>query len=430
MDAAALPRPEDTRVAVIGLGYVGLPLAVGFGHKLPTLGFDINRARIDELRAQRDHTLEVTPAELAATPQLRFSADAADLEPCNVFIVTVPTPIDDAKRPDLAPLEAASRTVGQAISRGAVVVFESTVYPGATEEVCVPIIEEKSGLKFNLDFYAGYSPERINPGDKQHRLETIMKVTSGSTPEVADFVDALYRQIIIAGTHKASSIRVAEAAKVIENTQRDLNIALINELALIFHRLGIDTSEVLAAAGTKWNFLPFRPGLVGGHCIGVDPYYLTHKAQQIGYHPEVILSGRRINDGMGQHVAQRVIKLMTQRRIHAAGANILVLGLAFKENCPDLRNTRVVDVVNEFQSYHANVDVHDPWVSAAEARHEYGLDLTSQLQPGKYDAVILAVAHHQFIELGVDGIRALGKPGCVLFDVMQVLPRDKVDDRL
>ena len=430
MDDAALPRPEQTRVAVIGLGYVGLPLAVGFGHRLPTLGFDINQARIAELRAHRDHTLEVSPDELEATPQLRFSADPRDLAACNVFIVTVPTPIDDAKRPDLSPLEAASRTVGKAIARGGVVVFESTVYPGATEEVCVPIIERESGLEYNVDFYAGYSPERINPGDRQHRLETIMKVTSGSTPEAADFVDALYRTIITAGTHKASSIRVAEAAKVIENTQRDLNIALVNELALIFHRLGIDTSEVLAAAGTKWNFLPFRPGLVGGHCIGVDPYYLTHKAQQIGYHPEVILSGRRINDGMGQHVAQRVIKLMTQRRIHAVGANVLVLGLAFKENCPDLRNTRVVDVVREFESYHATVDVHDPWVDADEARHEYGLELVAELEPGKYDAVILAVAHRQFVELGAERIRALGKPGCVLFDVKQALPRASVDDRL
>jgi UDP-N-acetyl-D-galactosamine dehydrogenase len=430
MDAAALPRPEQIHVAVIGLGYVGLPLAVGFGRKLPTLGFDINVARIAELREGRDHTLEVSSEELAATTQLSFSADAADLAACNVFIVTVPTPIDDAKRPDLTPLEAASRTVGKAIKRGGVVVFESTVYPGATEEVCVPIIERESGLKYNVDFYAGYSPERINPGDKEHRLETIMKVTSGSTPEAADFVDALYRQVVTAGTHKASSIRVAEAAKVIENTQRDLNIALINELALIFHRLGIDTSEVLAAAGTKWNFLPFRPGLVGGHCIGVDPYYLTHKAQQIGYHPEVILSGRRINDGMGSHVAQRVVKLMTQRRIHAAGADILVLGLAFKENCPDLRNTRVVDVVGEFKSYHANVDVYDPWVSADEARHEYGLDLVRELEPGKYDAVILAVAHDQFIALGADGIRALGKPGCVVFDVKQKLPRGAADDRL
>jgi UDP-N-acetyl-D-galactosamine dehydrogenase len=427
---AALPRLDDTRLAVIGLGYVGLPLAVGFGRRLPTLGFDIDQARIAELQAQRDHTLEVAPEELAAAAQLRFSADPAELATCNVFIVTVPTPIDEAKRPDLRPLEAASRTVGRAIGRGAVVIFESTVYPGATEEVCVPIIERESGLAYNVDFHAGYSPERINPGDKQHRLETILKVTSGSTPAAADFVDALYRQVVAAGTHQASSIRVAEAAKVIENTQRDLNIALVNELALIFHRLGIDTAEVLAAAGTKWNFLPFRPGLVGGHCIGVDPYYLTHKAQQIGYHPEVILSGRRINDGMGEHVAQRVVKLMTQRRIHAAGAHILVLGLAFKENCPDLRNTRVVDVVREFESYHATVEVHDPWVDAAAARHEYGLDLVPELVPGRYDAIVLAVAHRQFVALGADGIRALGKPGSVLFDVKQVLPREQVDDRL
>ena len=430
MEAAALPRADDTRVAVIGLGYVGLPLAVGFGRKLPTLGFDINKKRVAELREFRDHTLETSPEELKATTNLRVSSEPVDLRECNVFIVTVPTPIDSAKRPDLTPLESASRAVGKAIQRGGVVVFESTVYPGATEEVCVPIIERESGLKFNVDFYAGYSPERINPGDKQHRLETITKVTSGSTPLAADFVDGLYRQIITAGTHKASSIRVAEAAKVIENTQRDLNIALINELALIFHRLGIDTTEVLAAAGTKWNFLPFKPGLVGGHCIGVDPYYLTHKAQQIGYHPEVILSGRRINDGMGEHVAQRVIKLMTHRRVVVSGSNVLVLGLAFKENCPDLRNTRVVDVVAEFKAYHANVEVYDPWVSAVEAQHEYGLDLVEKLEPGKYDAIVLAVAHKQFADLGADGIRALGKPGCVLFDVKQALPRDKVDDRL
>ena len=430
MVSAALPRHDEVRLAVIGLGYVGLPLAVGFGRVLETLGFDINEHRISELRAHRDHTLEITSAELEATSRLRFSADPADLATCNVFIVTVPTPIDDAKRPDLRPLESASRAVGRVIRPGGVAIFESTVYPGATEEVCVPIIERESGLRFNVDFFAGYSPERINPGDKQHRLESIMKVTSGSTPEAADFVDALYRRIIEAGTHKASSIRVAEAAKVIENTQRDLNIALINELALIFNRLGIDTSEVLAAAGTKWNFLPFRPGLVGGHCIGVDPYYLTHKAQQIGYHPEVILSGRRINDGMGSHVAQRVIKLMIQRRIHAAGARVLVLGLAFKENCPDLRNTRVVDVVSEFRSFLADVDVHDPWVSSSEAQQEYGLSLVHELNQGTYDAIVLAVAHRQFIELGGERIRALGKPGCVLFDVKQVLPREMVDDRL
>ena len=430
MPVVALPRPDDTRVAVIGLGYVGLPLAVGFGRQLETLGFDINAQRVAELQAHRDHTLEVTSEELKATTGLRFSADAGDLPSCNVFIVTVPTPIDDAKRPDLRPLESASRTVGRAIRPGDVAIFESTVYPGATEEVCVPIIERESGLRYKIDFHVGYSPERINPGDREHRLETIMKVTSGSSPEAADFIDALYRRVITAGTHKASSIRVAEAAKVIENTQRDLNIALINELALIFNRLGIDTSEVLAAAGTKWNFLPFRPGLVGGHCIGVDPYYLTHKAQQIGYHPEVILYGRRINDGMGNHVAERVIKLMIQRRIHAAGARVLVLGLAFKENCPDLRNTRVVDVVAAFRGFHAEVEVYDPWVSAAEAEHEYGLKLATDLEPGRYDAIVLAVAHRQFVELGAERIRALGKPGCVLFDVKQVLPRESVDDRL
>ncbi|HET7931463.1 MAG TPA: Vi polysaccharide biosynthesis UDP-N-acetylglucosamine C-6 dehydrogenase TviB [Rhodanobacteraceae bacterium] len=430
MAQTPLPSPDATRLAVIGLGYVGLPLAVGFGRQLPTLGFDVNTARIDELRQQRDHTLETTAAELTSATQLKFSHDPGELKTCNVFIVTVPTPIDRAKRPDLTPLESASRTVGRAIGRGGVVVFESTVYPGATEEVCVPIIERESGLKFNQDFYAGYSPERINPGDKQHRLDTIMKVTSGSTPEVADFVDALYRRVVSAGTHKASSIKVAEAAKVIENTQRDLNIALINELALIFHRMGIDTLDVLEAAGTKWNFLPFRPGLVGGHCIGVDPYYLTHKAQEIGYHPEVILSGRRINDGMGRHVAERVIRLMLERRIHVAGAKVLVLGLTFKENCPDLRNTRVTDIVDELKSYHADIDVWDPWVDAAEAQREYGIELLPQPAPGSYDAIVLAVAHRQFRDLGAEALRALGKPGCVLFDVKDVLPRAAVDDRL
>ncbi len=430
MAHAPLPSPDALRIAVIGLGYVGLPLAVGFGRKLPTLGFDINAARIGELRQQRDHTLETTPEELAGATQLAFSDDPSDLARCNVFIVTVPTPIDRAKRPDLGPLKAASRTVGEAISRGEVVIFESTVYPGATEEVCVPIIERTSGLKFNRDFYAGYSPERINPGDKQHKLDTILKVTSGSTPEVADFVDALYRRVVSAGTHKASSIKVAEAAKVIENTQRDLNIALINELAVIFHRLGIDTLDVLEAAGTKWNFLPFRPGLVGGHCIGVDPYYLTHKAQEIGHHPEVILSGRRINDSMGRHVAERVIRLMLEKRIHVAGAKVLVLGLAFKENCPDLRNTRVIDIIDEFRACHADIDVCDPWVDAAEARREYGVDLVSEPRPGSYDAMVLAVAHRQFTEMGAAALRALGKPDCVLFDVKDVLPRDAVDDRL
>ncbi|WP_334178700.1 Vi polysaccharide biosynthesis UDP-N-acetylglucosamine C-6 dehydrogenase TviB [Pseudoxanthomonas sp.] len=425
-----MPTLDQVRIAVIGLGYVGLPLAVAFGRKFPTLGFDINRKRVAELRSHQDHTLEVSADELRDTPQLDFSDDPASLAGCNVFIVTVPTPIDDYKRPDLHPLESASRTVGRAIGKGAVAIYESTVYPGATEETCVPIIERESGLRFNQDFYAGYSPERINPGDKQHRLETIMKVTSGSTVEVADFVDALYGSIITAGTHKASSIRVAEAAKVIENTQRDVNIALINELALIFHRLGIDTHEVLEAAGTKWNFLPFRPGLVGGHCIGVDPYYLTHKAQQIGYHPDVILAGRRINDGMGSHVARRVAKLMARQNLPTAGAKVLVLGLAFKENCPDVRNTRVVDIVNELRSYNAQVDVHDPWVDADEARHEYGLDLVAEPLAGHYDAVILAVAHREFTERGAAGVRALGKPGAVVFDVKRTLPRDAVDDCL
>jgi UDP-N-acetyl-D-galactosamine dehydrogenase len=430
MSQARLPHPEAIHLAVIGLGYVGLPLAVGFGRKLRTLGFDVNKLRIEELRQHRDHTLETTSDELAAATHLTFSEDANDLKQCNVFIVTVPTPIGRAKRPDLTPLKSASVTVGRAISRGSIVIFESTVYPGATEEVCVPIIEQESGLTFNQDFFAGYSPERINPGDKQHRLTNIKKVTSGSTPEAADFVDALYRQVVSAGTHKASSIKVAEAAKVIENTQRDLNIALINELARIFHRLNIDTLEVLEAAGTKWNFLPFRPGLVGGHCIGVDPYYLTHKAEDVGYHPEVILAGRRINDSMGRHVADRVVRLMLQKRINVADSKVLVLGLTFKENCPDLRNTRVTDIIDEFRLCHANVDVYDPWVDAAEARHAYSLDLVPDLHPGTYDAVVLAVAHHQFTDMGAAALRALGKPDCVLFDVKDVLPKNTVDDRL
>ncbi|HEU0276525.1 MAG TPA: Vi polysaccharide biosynthesis UDP-N-acetylglucosamine C-6 dehydrogenase TviB [Rhodanobacteraceae bacterium] len=430
MSQASLPGSEAIHMAVIGLGYVGLPLAVGFGRHFPTLGFDIKRERIAELERGEDHTLETTPDELRAATQLHFSGDAEDLKQCNVFIVTVPTPVGRAKRPDLSPLKGASHVVGHAIGQGGVVVFESTVYPGATEEVCVPIIEEDSGLRFNQDFYAGYSPERINPGDKQHRLSTIKKVTSGSTPEVAEFVDHLYRQVVEAGTHKASSIKVAEAAKVIENTQRDLNIALVNELALIFHRLGIDTLEVLEAAGTKWNFLPFRPGLVGGHCIGVDPYYLTHKAEDVGYHPEVILAGRRINDGMGRHVAERVVRLMLQKRINVADARVLILGLTFKENCPDLRNTRVTDIADEFSLCHASVDVYDPWVDAAEARRAYGLDLVAQPQPGTYDAIVLAVAHHQFTDMGVEKLRALGKPNCVLFDVKGVLPQAAVDDRL
>ncbi|MBB5209789.1 nucleotide sugar dehydrogenase [Chiayiivirga flava] len=429
MPPAPLPAPETARVAVLGLGYVGLPLAAAFGKRQPTLGFDIDTRRIDALRAGVDHTQELSEDDFAKLPQLRLSADAADLAGNDVFIVTVPTPIDAAKRPDLRPLEAASRSVGRAIARGGVAIFESTVYPGATEDVCVPIIERDSGLRCNVDFFVGYSPERINPGDRQHRLETILKITSGSTPAAAAFVDALYRRIVTAGTHLAPSIRVAEAAKVIENTQRDLNIALVNEFALIFHKLGIDTGDVLAAAGTKWNFLPFRPGLVGGHCIGVDPYYLTHKAQEVGYHPEVILSGRRVNDGMGAHVAQRVVKRLAQRSLPVAGARVLVLGLAFKENCPDLRNTRVIDVVSEFRSYGVIVDVHDPWVHADEVQAEYGLALTDAPQPG-YDAIVLAVAHREFVALGAEGVRAFGKPGAVLFDVRHVLPRDAADERL
>ncbi|MFC3549801.1 nucleotide sugar dehydrogenase [Lysobacter cavernae] len=424
---APLPSMDQVRIAVIGLGYVGLPLAAAFGSRLPTLGFDINAERVAELERHHDHTHEVSAEALRAARLLTLSSDPQALAGCNVFIVTVPTPIDEYKRPDLRPLESASRAVGRAIGRGGVVIYESTVYPGATEEICVPIIERESGLGFNRDFYAGYSPERINPGDHQHRLETIMKVTSGSTPEAAALVDRLYRQIVSAGTHQASSIRVAEAAKVIENIQRDVNIALINELSLIFHRLDIDTQEVLAAAGTKWNFLPFRPGLVGGHCIGVDPYYLTHKAQQIGYHPDMILAGRRINDGMGGHVACRVVKLMRQRQIQTAQAKVLVLGLAFKENCPDLRNTRVVDIVNELRSYNAQVDIHDPRVSRREAQAEYGIELIAEPEPGKYDAVILAVPHREFVELGPERIRALGTPGAVLFDVKQALPRASID---
>jgi UDP-N-acetyl-D-galactosamine dehydrogenase len=430
MAEALLPDLASARIAVVGLGYVGLPLAVAFGRQRATLGFDINAERVAELQRGADRTLEVGADALRQAQQLEFSADAQALRSCAVFIVTVPTPVDEFKRPDLGALEAASRSVGRALSPGAVVIFESTVYPGCTEEVCAPILARESGLELNRGFFLGYSPERINPGDREHRLESIVKVTSGSTPAAAEFVDALYRQIVRAGTFRATSIRVAEAAKVIENTQRDVNIALINELALIFHRLNIDTREVLDAAGTKWNFLPFRPGLVGGHCIGVDPYYLTHKAQQIGYYPEVILSGRRINDGMGSHVALRVIKLMTQRRIAAAGARVLVLGLAFKENCPDLRNTRVVDVIAELRSYHAQVDVHDPWVDPHEAQQEYGLALIDAPRAAHYDAVVLAVAHRQFIELGAAGIRALCKPEAVLFDVKSMLPRDAVDGRL
>ena len=421
---------EEAHIGIIGMGYVGLPLAVAFGRSYPTLGFDINEERITALRAGEDSTREVEPAELAAADRLTFTAYPQHLADCNVYIVTVPTPIDRYKRPDLGPLLAASRTVGEVLKKGDVVIYESTVYPGATEEDCVPVLEAISGLTYNRDFFAGYSPERINPGDKEHRVTSILKVTSGSTPETADFVDGLYGRVITAGTHKASSIAVAEAAKVIENTQRDLNIALVNELALIFNRLGIDTLEVLEAAGTKWNFLPFRPGLVGGHCIGVDPYYLTHKAQSIGYHPDVILAGRRINDGMGSFVAEQVVKLMTRRRLQVVDARILVLGLAFKENCPDLRNTRVVDIINELATYHAHVDIHDPWVEPAEARHEYGIDPIEAPEAGAYDAVILAVGHREFAAMGAEGLRALLKPEGVLYDIKHLLPAEASDGRL
>jgi UDP-N-acetyl-D-galactosamine dehydrogenase len=421
---------ENTRIAIVGLGYVGLPLAVEFGRRYDTVGFDIRAARVEELRAGHDHTLEVDAAELAAATRLRFSAQLDGIRGCNVYIVTVPTPIDAAKRPDLTPLVKASESLGQVLKRGDIVVYESTVYPGCTEEVCIPILERVSGLAYNRDFFAGYSPERINPGDKQHRVTSILKVTSGSTPEVADFVNRLYGSIITAGTYKASCIKVAEAAKVIENTQRDLNIALVNDLAKLFNTLGIDTLEVLEAAGTKWNFLPFRPGLVGGHCISVDPYYLTHKAQEVGHHPDVILAGRRTNDSMGEYIAGQVVRLMVRKGINPVHARILVLGLAFKENCPDLRNTRVVDIVQALRGYSTEVDVYDPWVDAAEARHEYGLELVGAPAVGAYDAIIVAVGHRQFAALGSAGIRAFGKPSGVLYDVKYVLPRDEVDGRL
>jgi UDP-N-acetyl-D-glucosamine/UDP-N-acetyl-D-galactosamine dehydrogenase len=418
------------KIAVIGLGYVGLPLAVEFGKKYRTVGFDNNPARIKQLKAGHDATLEATSAELKATRKLRFSAQTKDLKSCNVFIVTVPTPIDQYKRPDLSPLLKASETVGRALKKGDIVIYESTVYPGCTEEICVPALERFSSLRFNKEFYCGYSPERINPGDKQHRLATIKKVTSGSTPRTADFVNALYASIITAGTHQTSSIKVAEAAKVIENTQRDVNIALINELSLIFKRIGIDTEEVLRAAGTKWNFLPFRPGLVGGHCIGVDPYYLTHKASEIGYHPEMILAGRRINDGMGAYVAQEIIKLMTERRIMVADSKILILGLAFKENCPDLRNSKVMDVLNELQRFDAKVDVYDPWVDSDAAYHEYGLRPIKTPKPASYDAVVLAVGHDQFKTMGVRKIRGLAKKIHVLYDVKYLFGPEQTDGRL
>lgn len=422
---------DHQKIAIIGLGYVGLPLAVEFGKQRPVLGFDINEARIAELRAGEDSTLEVTPEDLQAASHLSYSSDQSQLAECGVYIVTVPTPIDAANRPDLTPLVKASETVGKALKPGDIVIYESTVYPGCTEEICVPILEKSSGLKFNIDFFCGYSPERINPGDREHRLPNIKKVTSGSTPEVAEKVDQIYGQIITAGTHKASSIKVAEAAKVIENTQRDLNIALMNELSLIFHKLGIDTLEVLQAAGTKWNFLPFRPGLVGGHCIGVDPYYLTHKAQEVGYHPEVILAGRRINDRMATHVADETVKLMLRKGLSVLSSKVLVLGLTFKENCPDVRNTKVVGIVKALQSYNTQVDVFDPWIDVMEAEQEYGLQcLTDAPKPGQYAAVILAVGHEQFIKMGEKALKAFGVPNAVLFDVKSILPLGAADARL
>lgn len=410
-------KVEDFRLAVVGLGYVGLPLAVEFGRKFPVMGFDISQRRIEALVSGVDTTLEVSPEELDSSRHLQFSSDPADLVESNIFIVTVPTPIDEHKRPDLTPLISASETVGRALKKGDIVVYESTVYPGATEEDCVPVLERISGLKFNHDFFVGYSPERINPGDKEHRVTTIKKVTSGSTPEAADLVDLLYGQIITAGTHKAPSIKVAEAAKIIENTQRDLNIALVNELAIIFEKMQIDTQAVLEAAGTKWNFLPFRPGLVGGHCIGVDPYYLTHKAQAVGYHPEIILAGRRLNDGMGAYVATQLVKAMLKKRIHVDGARVLVMGLTFKENCPDLRNTKVVDVINELADYNVRVDVYDPWVNVEESMHEYQIKPTTVPAADSYDGIIIAVAHHDFLKLGIEKIRSFGKDNHILYDL-------------
>lgn len=424
---------NDIKIAVIGLGYVGLPLAVEFGKKYPVIGFDINQSRINELKSGTDHTLEVNDEELSSAKQLQFSSDINELAECNFYIVTVPTPIDEYKQPDLTPLVKASTAIGSVLKAGDIVVYESTVYPGATEEVCIPELERSSGLTFNKDFFAGYSPERINPGDKEHRVTNILKVTAGSTPEVASLVDDVYNLIITAGTHKAPSIKVAEAAKVIENTQRDVNIALINELAVIFNKMGIDTEAVLTAAGTKWNFLPFRPGLVGGHCIGVDPYYLTHKAQAIGYNPEIILAGRRLNDSMGEYVVTQLVKTMIKKRIQVEGAKVLILGLSFKENCPDVRNTKVIDIVQELKEYNIDVDVYDPWVDAEEAQQEYGIspinDITN-LENDSYDGIILAVAHNQFVEMGVEKIRELGKSSHVLYDLKYLFNSDLSDIRL
>ena len=421
---------NNIKIAVIGLGYVGLPLAVEFGKHLPVVGFDINAERISALTAGTDHTLEVSNEELAQATHLTYSSDINELQDCNFFIVTVPTPIDNYKQPDLTPLIKASEAIGSLLKKDDIVVYESTVYPGATEEVCIPVLEKVSGLTFNQDFYAGYSPERINPGDKEHRVTNILKVTAGSTPEVADFVDEVYNLIITAGTHKAASIKVAEAAKVIENTQRDVNIALINELAVIFNKMGIDTQAVLEAAGTKWNFLPFRPGLVGGHCIGVDPYYLTHKAQAIGYNPEIILAGRRLNDSMGEYVVTQLVKTMIKKRIQVEGAKVLVLGLSFKENCPDVRNTKVIDIIHELEEYNIEVDVYDPWVDSSEAQREYHITPIKQPIANSYDGIILAVAHNEFVELGVEKIRSLGKTSHVLYDLKYVFSKEDTDIRL
>jgi len=423
-------RLQDIKLAVIGLGYVGLPLAVEFGRKRSVVGFDINQRRIDALKNGNDITLETTQEELAAARYLTFTTNIEDLRACNCYIITVPTPIDGHKRPDLTPLIKASETVGKVLKKGDIVIYESTVYPGCTEEDCVPVLERVSDLKFNQDFYCGYSPERINPGDKEHRVTTIKKVTSGSTSVVADLVDELYNEIITVGTHKAESIKVAEAAKVIENTQRDVNIALINELALIFNKMGIDTEAVLKAAGSKWNFLSFRPGLVGGHCIGVDPYYLTHKAQAIGYHPEIILAGRRLNDSMGVYVVSQVVKAMMKRRLQIDEARVLVMGFTFKENCPDLRNTRIVDIIAELKDYNCEVDVYDPWADVAEAQHEYGVTPIEAPKAGSYDAIILAVAHQQFKDMGASSIRALGRPSAILYDLKYVLEPQESDLRL
>jgi UDP-N-acetyl-D-galactosamine dehydrogenase len=421
---------DDTCIGIIGLGYVGLPLAVEFGKHYPVVGFDIKEGRIEALQRGEDSTLETTREELQEAKYLRYSTDPRELADCNTYIVTVPTPVGKDNRPVLTPLKGASETVGGVLKRNDVVIYESTVYPGCTEEYCVPLLESKSGLKYNRDFYCGYSPERTNPGDKAHRLPTIKKVTSGSTNEIADYVDALYGSIVTAGTHKASSIRVAEAAKVIENTQRDINIALVNELSLIFHKLGIDTEEVLRAAGTKWNFLNFKPGLVGGHCIGVDPYYLTHKAEEVGYRPEIILAGRRLNDSMAEYVAGRIIKLMIKRNIQPSGARVLILGLAFKENCPDVRNTKVANMVHELASFGCKVDVYDPWVDRREAEHEYGITPVLVPERASYDAIVVAVAHHQFIELGTSGIRAFANPNAVIFDIKHLVPKEQCDGRL